>query len=75
MPDVSTFQFSGPAMIAVVATDGFWEVIDSKEAARILHRIRHKQGTGASDAAKTLCSLAVERGSSDNVSAVVLYLI
>ena len=74
MPDVSTFQFSGPAMIAVVATDGFWEVIDSKEAARILHRIRHKQGTGASDAAKTLCSLAVERGPLDNVSSVVIYL-
>jgi len=61
-------------MTAVVATDGFFEVIDSAEAARILTRARHDDGMTAGDAAKILCRLALEKGSSDNVSVVVIFI-
>jgi len=72
-PDVHLVQ-AEPGMSAMVASDGFWEVIDVEEASRILSQIRNQQAMSAGDAAKTLCSMAVKKGSADNVSVVVLYL-
>lgn len=72
-PDLTTLQVK-PGMTAVVATDGLWEVIDTNEVAHILHRVRYAQDMSAADAAKTLCSMALDRGSSDNVSVTILYL-
>jgi serine/threonine protein phosphatase PrpC len=71
-PDVHIVQVE-PGMTALVATDGFWEVIDSEEASRIVAKLRG-QNMSAGDAAKKLCKLALEKGSSDNVSVVALFL-
>lgn len=70
--DISIVQVE-PGMTAVVATDGFWEVIDSEEACLEVSSLRN-MGTSAGDAAKVLCSLAYDKASSDNISVVVLYL-
>lgn len=72
-PDISTLQATAGTTVAV-ASDGLWEVMDSTEVANIAHRLRFKQGMSAGDATKTLCSMALERGSTDNVSVVILYL-
>jgi protein phosphatase PTC1 len=72
-PDISTLQATAGTTVAV-ASDGLWEVMDSTEVANIAHRLRFKQSMSAGDAAKTLCSMALERGSTDNVSVVILYL-
>jgi serine/threonine protein phosphatase PrpC len=72
-PDLNVVQ-AEPGTTAVIATDGLWEVMDSAQVAKILAKLRLQQSMSAGDAAKTLCSMAVERGSSDNVSAVVVYL-
>lgn len=72
-PDVTIHQAEA-GMIILTASDGLWEVIDSAEAAIVLQRLRYQQGVSAGDAAKYLCGIAVEKGSSDNVSCVVLYL-
>ncbi|GKY90992.1 hypothetical protein MPSEU_000072000 [Mayamaea pseudoterrestris] len=61
-------------LTAVLASDGFWEVIDSEQAAIIVRRLRFQQKETATETAKTLTKLAVEKGSSDNVSIVVMYL-
>lgn len=71
-PDVSVLQ-AEPGLSIISATDGLWEVMDSAEVATVVHEVR-KRGTTAGDAAKTLASMAIEKGSSDNVSAVVVYL-
>ncbi|CAB9503498.1 linked kinase-associated serine/threonine phosphatase 2C [Seminavis robusta] len=71
-PDVTKLQ-AEPGSSIVCATDGIWEVMDSKEVARVVTAVRSR-GTSAGDAAKTLCSMAIEKGSSDNVSAVIVYL-
>lgn len=71
-PDVTVLQ-AEPSFSMVSATDGLWEVMDSGEVAHVVATIR-KRGTSAGDAAKTLCSMAIEKGSSDNVSAVIVYL-
>jgi len=57
----------------MVASDGLWEVIGSDEACKIVHKLKSEK-TGAGDIAKALCSRAYEKGSSDNISVVVLYL-
>jgi serine/threonine protein phosphatase PrpC len=71
-PDMTKLQ-AEPGSAIVCATDGIWEVMDSKEVAHIVASVRLR-GTSAGDAAKTICSMALEKGSSDNASAVVVYL-
>jgi serine/threonine protein phosphatase PrpC/serine/threonine protein kinase len=72
-PDVSTLTVQA-GDILVSATDGLWNVMDSNEVAMDLYKMRTKNGMSAPDAASTLCSMAIRKGSSDNVSAVVVYL-
>lgn len=71
-PDISVIQAEA-GMSGLIASDGLWEVIDTEEVCLILTNLRG-MGKGAGDAAKTICSMAIERGSSDNVSVVILYL-
>lgn len=71
-PDVSVLQ-SKPKMSIVVATDGIFEVMDSEEVSHFASEMR-ASGRSAADAAKSLCSMAIRKGSEDNVSAVMVYL-
>jgi serine/threonine protein phosphatase PrpC len=71
-PDV-TSTFVGVGEILFSATDGLWEVMDSEEVAMDLAKMR-KQGVNARDAARAVCSMALDKGTVDNVSAVVVYL-
>lgn len=50
----------------LLCTDGFYDVVDDRELVRVI--VDHEPA----DAAKRLVELAVERGTSDNVSAVVV---
>lgn len=59
--------------ILLSASDGLWEVMGSGEVALDLYKMRAK-GITAKDAARELCLMAVKKGSSDNVSVVVVYL-
>lgn len=72
-PDVTTLSVQ-PGEILVTASDGLWDVMDSSEVALDLHKMRTRERMSARDAARSLCSLAIQKGSSDNVSAVVVYL-
>jgi serine/threonine protein phosphatase PrpC len=71
-PDVSEISVNA-GEILLSATDGLWEVMDSNEVALDLHKMR-EQGMSARDAARSLCTTALNKGSSDNVSVVVVYL-
>ena len=72
-PDVSTLSVQA-GEILMSATDGLWNVMDSDEVANDLFKMRKKNSMSAHDAARTLCSMALRKGTSDNVSAVVVYL-
>lgn len=63
-----------PGEILVSATDGLWEVMDSEEVALDLRKMRYERGMSARDAARSLCSLAIRKGTLDNVSVVVVYV-
>jgi serine/threonine protein phosphatase PrpC/serine/threonine protein kinase len=70
-PDVTSLRPS-PGTI-LIATDGLWEVCGAQEVAKVVTRMRDT-GVDAGNVAKVLCSLAVQKGSSDNVSVVIIYL-
>ena len=77
-PDLSTVNLS--EMLAerelcsiVLCTDGLFEVIDNEQAGRDVIQWRD-DGLNADEVATKLCRKAVELGSPDNVSVVVLYL-
>lgn len=60
-------------MTILAATDGLWDTIDTAEVMQAVAQLRQIKSS-ASDIAKALCSLAYEKGSSDNISVVVLCL-
>ena len=77
-PDISTICLKGlraeretPTLI--LASDGLFEVIDNEAVAKLVLRCR-ADGLKAGEVAKVLCSEAVRKGSSDNVSAVIIFL-
>lgn len=70
-PDASTMP-SVPGVI-LLASDGLFEVMDNEEVGRDVTDLR-EQGLSADQAARKLCSLALEKGACDNVSVVVMYL-
>ena len=72
-PDVSCLSVKS-GEILMSATDGLWNVMDSDEVGNDLFKMRNKHNMSAQDAARTLCSMALRKGTSDNVSAVVVYL-
>ena len=72
LPDTTMVQ-AEPGFAIVCASDGLWEVMDSGEVAHVVSTVRSR-GTSAGDAAKTICSMAIDKGTSDNVSAVIVYL-
>jgi serine/threonine protein phosphatase PrpC len=72
-PDISRVPIDA-GMTLILASDGLWEVIDSQQVSSILYKLRYDQKETASDAAKILTSLALEKGSADNVSVVVMYV-
>jgi serine/threonine protein phosphatase PrpC len=73
VPDVSSTS-AQKGEILISATDGLWDVMDSSEVAIALNKMRRQERMSAKDASRALCAMAIRKGSSDNVSAVVIYL-
>lgn len=71
-PDLTTIPVEC-GEILISASDGLWEVMDSDEVAIDISTMR-AQGMTAKDTARTLCSMALKKGTSDNVSAVMVFL-
>jgi serine/threonine protein phosphatase PrpC len=64
----------GDAPFLILACDGVWDVISDQEAVDlIMAGFKEKQGPD-SDAAKRLVMTALERGSGDNITAIVVFL-
>lgn len=57
----------------VLACDGVWDVISNQAVVDFISQQRNV-GASAADAASALCQHAYQKGSSDNISAVVVYL-
>jgi len=64
---------SNEERIIMIASDGVFEVMDNEEVGRDLLSMRDA-GICAGDAAKNICGAALDKGTSDNVSVVIIYL-
>jgi serine/threonine protein phosphatase PrpC len=69
-PEVVSLQLSGVDQFLILGTDGLWDVIGDQEAVGLVHDTVKDPFL----CAKRLVMEALSRGSSDNVSAVVLFL-
>ena len=68
-PRVAQGFFGRGNDVAVIACDGLWDALTSEDAVRIA-----RSASGPSDAAKLLERTALDRGSTDNVTVIVLDL-
>lgn len=71
--DVTIASCSGSKYpILIQASDGLFEVLDNEEVGRDAMQMR-KENYSASDCAHYLCDLAKRKGSSDNISVLVIF--
>lgn len=57
----------------ILACDGVWDVLTDQDAVELLLEVYKKQGP-FDDAARLLVHTAIERGSTDNITAIVVFL-
>ncbi|KAF6258184.1 phosphatase 2C-like domain-containing protein [Scenedesmus sp. NREL 46B-D3] len=69
-PEVVSVRLSGADQFLILGTDGLWDVVGDQEAVGLVHDTVKDPFL----CAKRLVMEALSRGSSDNVSAVVLFL-
>jgi len=72
-PDIEDISIPSGSTV-LQASDGLWEVMDTQQVAKLAADFRNK-GMSAPDVAKNLCGLAHEKGSSDNISVTVVYVV
>lgn len=72
-PDVTALATSDRDEFVVVASDGLWDVVPSRDAVRVA-RAALRKGAGAAGAAAALAEAAVKRRTQDNVAVVVVDL-
>lgn len=70
---VATHKIESDNQVVVTACDGIWDVISDEDAVRIVMEVKNKKGNEQA-AARALVEAAYNRGSSDNLSAAVVYL-
>lgn len=69
-PDVNKFQIRPDNDFLVLATDGLWDVVSSQEAVALVRSTARSPDL----AAKRLALKAIENGSGDNISVIVVFL-
>eukprot|EP01060_Flectonema_neradi_P014699 TRINITY_DN2132_c3_g1_i1.p1 TRINITY_DN2132_c3_g1~~TRINITY_DN2132_c3_g1_i1.p1 ORF type:complete len:437 (+),score=66.85 TRINITY_DN2132_c3_g1_i1:127-1437(+) len=67
-PEISKFTMTSNTEFVIVACDGVWDVMSSQEAVSIVRRDLSK---GVNVAASSLVRASIEKGSCDNVTALV----
>ncbi|GMH00154.1 hypothetical protein Nepgr_001993 [Nepenthes gracilis] len=68
-PDIQCITTDASTDILILASDGLWKVMSNQEAVDIARKIKNPQ-----KAAKQLTSVAVQRGSRDDISCIVVRL-
>ncbi|KAK9823944.1 hypothetical protein WJX72_006570 [[Myrmecia] bisecta] len=73
LPDVTEMTLSEDDEFVILATDGLWDVMESREAVS-LARAEFKRGRDAQFVAEQLAGLALKRYTADNVAVAVVDL-
>ncbi|KAG7395296.1 hypothetical protein PHYBOEH_003963 [Phytophthora boehmeriae] len=73
VPEYQEIEITPEFDFLVLACDGLWDTIKSKEAVKYVSE-RLNEGYSAKQASQSLANLAIRSGSSDNVSVIVVLL-
>jgi serine/threonine protein phosphatase PrpC len=73
LTEVDLTQKLDPTMV-ILACDGVWDVLTDQEAGDIIMDEYNKIGGPFEDAGKLLVQRSIERGTADNVTAIVVFL-
>lgn len=69
-PEYAQMQLKPDSHFLIIASDGVWDVIESKEAVEMVSR-ELRNGLSLDDLAKTLQDAAIKKGSGDNITVCV----
>ena len=67
-PEIKVYTVLPGDQFIILASDGLWDVFGNKEAVDLVRR------RPRADAAEALVAKAIKKGSSDNVTAVIVWL-
>jgi protein phosphatase PTC1 len=70
---ITNLKDHGDAPFLILACDGVWDVLSDQEAADLIMSRYVEEGPFV-DASQYLVMTAIERGSADNVTAIVVFL-
>jgi len=73
-PDINVHERTAQDDVLLLACDGLWDVMSSEEAINLVREICSSGETNALLIAEELVDLALDKGSKDNISAVVVIL-
>ncbi|KAL8172212.1 hypothetical protein V2J09_024016 [Rumex salicifolius] len=69
-PEITEYTLSSEDEFLVMASDGLWDVVSNEEVSRIIRDTVKEPGM----CSKRLATEAAERGSSDNITVIVVFL-
>ena len=72
-PDVGTFELKGNEDYMVLACDGLWDVITFDMLVQLVYKHLHEENGDKSTVATYLMDAAMDEGSSDNISIIVVF--
>lgn len=58
----------------ILACDGVWDVFSDQEAAELILKRYRREGGPFEGAANLLVKAAIDKGSADNITAIVVFL-
>jgi len=73
-PHIAAHPLHPNDQFLILGCDGLWDTVTYRDAVITAHKLRG-QGKQPEEVAKTLGQLALERGSTDNVTVIVVYFI
>eukprot|EP00996_Jenningsia_fusiforme_P001200 NODE_2098_length_1298_cov_71.337870_g1910_i0.p1 GENE.NODE_2098_length_1298_cov_71.337870_g1910_i0~~NODE_2098_length_1298_cov_71.337870_g1910_i0.p1 ORF type:complete len:264 (+),score=49.33 NODE_2098_length_1298_cov_71.337870_g1910_i0:156-947(+) len=75
IPDVREFKIDSDASFLILGCDGVWDVVSNEEAVKAVNEVLGAEKSSkeaASRASQALVNLAMSKGSTDNISALVV---
>jgi protein phosphatase 2C family protein 2/3 len=72
-PELTITQLDGDCLFLILATDGLWDVMSSDEAVEYVYRKLTVRRMSQHEVARKLVARALRLGSSDNVTALVVF--
>jgi protein phosphatase 1L len=71
-PDIFYRNIQEDDLLLIIATDGLWDVLSPQEAAKFA--LEHDYQANPQEVAQRLAELALERGSQDNITCLIIDL-